>query len=426
MKEEQRALLPAGWEVLFIANTFTTVPEPMGGTKHFVEFANNWSRAGQSLKVMTPRTGAENCKLEGYCGPFIEVRPSCVVRFGRYIGRSGEERSIWAVRLGIMGMFLIWGISALLYLPWKATALLLYGTSHMLPDVLPAFIQKVLRRRPTFWVVVVHHLILPPSTRPGNDFSNWVSYLAQSASLHLIRRACDFVVVDNEIIAKEIEGMGFPGDKIYVTRMGTDLPGIERPERPEYEGCFLGRLHPSKGIYELVDIWRRVCDQKPGSRLAVVGSGPEPIRDELEKQFLEEGLGDQVKLLGYLPREELDRVLASSRVFLLPSHEEGFGISILEAMAQGLPAVAYSLPPFSGIYGDALTTVPIGDTESFALKVLELLTDKGIWKEKSGESHEFAEQYSWKRVSLEQAEAIADALRDARASAGPKGENPER
>lgn len=377
--------------VVFLANCFTKVPEPSGGSKHFIELARNWREMGQQLVVMTPDIGKENCELEGFNGPFITVPPK------------------WANRLGIMTMYLLRGLTALFKLPWSRSPLLLYGTSDMLPDVLPAFAARLLRRRSVFWANCIFHLIPNLGERAGSRLDNTASFLAQRLSHKLIRAFADLIIVDNPILRDGLVAMGFNRSRIFVTMMGVDIPQIETEGTPVYDACFLGRLHPSKGISDLLKIWRSVCDSRPGSRLAVIGTGP--LEETLKADIREMSMEGLAEIMGYLPRDELNQVLSSSSIFVFPSHEEGFGISLVEGMAFGLPAVAYALPHYNEVFGDVPVLVPVGDIDGFAARVLELLEDEELRERKSAESRELALRHTWGNAMRREACAIVHAVR---------------
>jgi glycosyltransferase involved in cell wall biosynthesis len=388
---EEESVVLERWDVLFVANGFTTLPEPSGGSKHFIELARNWLEMGQLLAVMTSEIGKKNCQLEGFNGPFINVPPK------------------WADRLGIMTMYLIRGITALFKLPWSRSPLLLYGTSDMLPDVLPASAARLLKRRSVFWVNCIFHLIPHRGERAGSRLNNMASFLAQRLSHKLLRAFADLVIVDNPILRDDLVATGFDRSRIFVTTMGVEIPRIETGGAPVYDACFLGRLHPSKGISDLVNIWRKVCDSRPGSRLAVIGTGP--LEETLKTEVREMSMEGLVEIMGYLPRDELNQVMSSSSLFVFPSHEEGFGIGLVEGMAFGLPAVAYALPHYGEVFGDVPTLVPVGDIEGFAVRVLELLEDKELRERKSAESRELALRHTWKNAMRSEARAIVRAVR---------------
>ncbi len=94
---------------------------------------------------------------------------------------------------------------------------------------------------------------------------------------------------------------------------------------------YVGRISVEKKIEQL----RAVLDHVPGTRLAIVGDGPEHLKRELAHHFE----GAPVTFMGYLRGEELWSAFASADIFVFPSAMESFGLVLIEAMASGLPVV---------------------------------------------------------------------------------------
>jgi glycosyltransferase involved in cell wall biosynthesis len=104
---------------------------------------------------------------------------------------------------------------------------------------------------------------------------------------------------------------------------------------------FVGKFSEWKGIDYLiraVGLIRRVSDLKP--LLWIVGSGPEKIRESYSKMFRIEGLVGSAILLGQLTQIDVARAMNAAHVFVLPSFEEPFGLSLLEAIACGCRVIA--------------------------------------------------------------------------------------
>jgi glycosyltransferase involved in cell wall biosynthesis len=381
------------WKILFNANSLVSASVPSGGDKHFMEVAKYWKKSGADVTVMSIPGIVELGKLEGFDGPFV------ILPF-----KSIEK-------LGVMMSYLLRGILAVIYLPWGESRLIVYGTSDFIPDVLPGFLVRVFKPKTSFWVNCVFHLIPHPSKRSGARVSNYISYYAQQISLVLIRHKADIVIIDNSVLKNQLIERGFVEDKLLVTAMGTEYPSTMKESVKKHDACFVGRLHPSKGIFDLTEIWQQVCETRPGSTLVMIGGGPERLRMRLKEVIKEKGLEESILISGYLPRQELDEALMSSRVFVFPSHEEGFGISILEAMAFGLPVVAYRLPHYEEIFGDVITLVGIGDICDFADRVLKLLNNEELRQENSEAGRNLAKSYSWQSVAANQAEAIESVIR---------------
>lgn len=98
----------------------------------------------------------------------------------------------------------------------------------------------------------------------------------------------------------------------------------------------VARLLREKGLYDLVDGAAVLVASRPDVVVAIAGDGPE--RTGLARAIDAAGLTDRVLLLGH--RADVPRLLAASAAFCLPSHHEGLPLSLLEALAQGVPAVS--------------------------------------------------------------------------------------
>jgi glycosyltransferase involved in cell wall biosynthesis len=135
----------------------------------------------------------------------------------------------------------------------------------------------------------------------------------------------------------------------------------------------VGRLVPQKGQVQLVEAFARVRDRIPSAHLVIVGQdgvAKGGVSDAIERL----GLTGAVTLAGQSSR--VTEYLAQANVFAFTSVMEGLGTAVLEAMAQGVPVVAFDIPPVreatvDGAYG---TLVPVGDVDSFASALLPHLS----------------------------------------------------
>jgi glycosyltransferase involved in cell wall biosynthesis len=116
--------------------------------------------------------------------------------------------------------------------------------------------------------------------------------------------------------------------------------GIESRETNEdagFEILFLSRVERYKGIRETVDAYRLLRSRSDRVRLTIAGVG-----QDLEgiKRYVREQEIEGVTFTGHLVGESKARAFLRSSVYVLPSHSEGMPISVLEAMAYGVPVVA--------------------------------------------------------------------------------------
>lgn len=102
---------------------------------------------------------------------------------------------------------------------------------------------------------------------------------------------------------------------------------------------FLGRFHPKKGCDLLVRAFSAVADAAPDVHLVMAGPDPDGWSDELQRMVTQAGLADRVHWPGMLRGDEKWGAFSACDAFILPSHQENFGIAAVEAIASGRPAL---------------------------------------------------------------------------------------
>jgi glycosyltransferase involved in cell wall biosynthesis len=136
-----------------------------------------------------------------------------------------------------------------------------------------------------------------------------------------------------------------PGLRPVVIPNGTDLAGIAATQLPAVRSdlIFAGRLIREKHVDLLVEATALLIPQFPHLKVLIIGNGPEQKR--IETLVRVRDLGDSIILKSFCEdHRELIALFRSSRVFVLPSTREGFGITALEALACGLPVVTVDHP----------------------------------------------------------------------------------
>lgn len=161
------------------------------------------------------------------------------------------------------------------------------------------------------------------------------------------------------------------------------------PEQPV--ALYVGRIAAEKNIPQVISSFRQCQQQHPDLRLVMVGDGP--MRDELEQQ------NPDIVFAGVKTGEALARHYASSDCFVFASLTETFGLVTLEAMASGLPVVAYDLAAASQFIrnGENGYLAPGEDTDNFTQAFQRLLNLDLSEAGKTARSH--AEQASWSAVA---------------------------
>lgn len=341
-----------------------------GGDMVFIEIAKRIEE--YEKEIITSFLGKKLCLKEGLKGKFLIT--SKEKEFSNVV-LTYFKRTIRACFLNIK--------------PKKDDIFL--GTSDFLPDVLPIFLLKS-KFPQNQWIQHIFHLI--PSSRK-------IPYLAQKVSFWLIKKKADKIVVDNNLLKNDLIKLGFIPDKVYVNYPGVNLEYLKKITAKEkiYEGVFMAQLRPQKGIFDLLKIWRLVCQKLPNAKLVIIGKGKKEIEEKLQKEIRLNKLENNIDFRGYLPNKEAFEVIKSSKIFLFPSHEEGFGIVGLEAQALRLPVVAWRLPVFEEIFPQGMTKIKIGEMKKFANEVVKLLKNKNFYQRLSKEAVRNADRYSWDKTA---------------------------
>jgi glycosyltransferase involved in cell wall biosynthesis len=185
----------------------------------------------------------------------------------------------------------------------------------------------------------------------------------------LCRRA-DAVIVPSLAFAElVVSRLGFPRGKLAVVPHGIDAPECPLPHGSLV--ATLGLLEPVKGNDVFLRAAARLARRDPRLRFAVFGSGSQerPLT-ALAGQL---GIGDRVEFAGYVPRDEAFRRMA---VFVVSSYLESGPLTLLEAMASGVPVVATAVGGIPEVAVDGTAQlVPPGDDARLADAIDRLLAD---------------------------------------------------
>jgi glycosyltransferase involved in cell wall biosynthesis len=168
----------------------------------------------------------------------------------------------------------------------------------------------------------------------------------------------------------------------------------------------IGRLVREKGYFELLEAFVRVVGQVEDARLVTIGGALESDHDdaatEIHAMARELAIGHRVHFLSF--RDDVERILAASDVFVLPSHREGMPRSLLEAMAMGLPSVVTDIRGSREAIteGETGRIVPVGDVERLAEAMIELLGDSELAARFGAAAQRYAREHFDERVVIAQ------------------------
>jgi len=135
----------------------------------------------------------------------------------------------------------------------------------------------------------------------------------------------------------------------------------------------LARLDRLKGHTDLLDALPAVAARHPAVQVVFIGDGYD--RPAIEQAIADRGLGGRVRLLGRVERDAVPTLLDAAEVSVLPSHQEGQSITLLQSLLRGCGIVAYDVGGIPSVCIDGQTgrLVPKGDTAALADAIVWLL-----------------------------------------------------
>jgi glycosyltransferase involved in cell wall biosynthesis len=255
-------------------------------------------------------------------------------------------------------------------------------------------------------VVTVHDLAFlhEPShfTRHGLRFFK--------RALELTRRDADLILVPSEATADDCIDHGFEPERLRVVPWGIDIQratdtAIEASKAVHgIHGRYVlwtGTIEPRKNLPTLL---RAFASVDGDAELVLVG--PRGWNEDLDALLAP--VRSRVHVVGFVDPDQLAPLYAGADVFCFPSLREGFGLPVLEAMAQGTPVVTSAGTSTAEVAGDAAVLVEPTDAEAVADAINFLLTDTTRARVLGDAGAERARLYSWEATASLLAEAYRE------------------
>lgn len=222
-----------------------------------------------------------------------------------------------------------------------------------------------------------------------------------------ILKNADAVIALTEDMKREVQKIY--DREVFVIPNGIDLERFEnlskevsrkrlKIKEAEKIIIFVGGLRPVKGVKYLIEAMKIVMDKNENTSLFIVGDGEE--RGYLESLVRNLNIERYVTFIGKVPNEDIPEYMVASDVFVLPSLSEGFPVTVVEAMASGLPIVATNVRGLPEIIksGEKGFLVESKNANEIAEKVLLLLEDDVLRERISKNNREEVKKYSWENV----------------------------
>lgn len=250
------------------------------------------------------------------------------------------------------------------------------SSSHYIFDSIPTLCANA-SMKCVYW----HHHTQATATRP-----EWLTGLIRATeklTVMLIAWTGSRVLTGSDATRQWLVQQGLSEIAVRMTTNHTSLrtkneaPPSQAEQRAMQDltgtkfALFFARLSKTKGTDDLAAIWRDVLGMSQNVRLVICGNGPEEAA--LEGTLSAPSLSRSVLLLGFVSESTKEWLFANAHVLLFPSREEGWGLTVADALECGCHVVAYDLPAMRAVSPEGPRYVPVGDRAAFLREVLACL-----------------------------------------------------
>lgn len=294
---------------------------PVQSTLHL---CRKLAEAGCELRVLTTNANGPVSVLDVPADTEVEVAPGVRVVYARRVRPDSFSLSMLA-KLPAMARW----------------ADVVHLTSVYSFPVMPAMIAARLAGKPMVW-------------SPRGSLQRWSGSTrvrvkdAWDAACRAIQPARTVLHVTSA--EEEAESVArYPRLRAAMIPNGVHVPAElhHKPRAGALRLIFLGRLHPKKGIENLLDAVAML--EGIEWSLAIAGKGDPAYTESLRKRIADLRLADRVTMLGEVIGAEKQAALENADLAVFPSHTENFGIVIAEALAHGVPVIASKATPWSDV-----------------------------------------------------------------------------
>lgn len=227
----------------------------------------------------------------------------------------------------------------------------------------------------------------------------WIPYLLERYGIRIFYKNVKFIAVSETTKEEMIDKLKLKPNNIKIVYNGLNHENLKskiiKNKNPTI--IYFGRLMKYKRIDLLMDIFSEVLKEIPESKLYIAGTGV--IEEELKEKTKNMKLEDKIIFCGYVSEENKKDLLKSSWIFVNPSSMEGWGVTVIEANALGLPALAFNVPGLKEAIKNNETGFLVENEKEMKEKIIRLLNDKKLREELGKNAIKWSKNFSWDKTA---------------------------
>ena len=210
----------------------------------------------------------------------------------------------------------------------------------------------------------------------------------------------DYVTATSRILTAETKKYLNSDTPLYTIPFGVDLyrfkPAKQQREKDYVVAGIVKNLEPVYGYKTLIKAFSIAVRSRPNMKLLIIGKGS--LEDKLKKQCKKLKIDKNVQFVGYVDNKQVPEYLNKMDIFILPSVQETFGVSAVEAAACGLPVIASDVCGLPEVVINNKTglLVKTGDPETLAEAIIQLADNRELTRKMGRAGRDFVKkEYEW-------------------------------
>lgn len=273
---------------------------------------------------------------------------------------------------------------------------ILWGPRHHLPIIIPGKIKSVLTIHDTV------HCCLPQSMP-------LVNLISERINMALSLRRADKLVTVSRSTARDLHHF-YPYTKIKTQVIYSGTPQMptkgktqslnDRLQLPDRYLLFVGTLEPRKNLSGVLKAFTEISKIDAHLHLVCVGSKGWK-NSALWQSLRHHPAKKRIYFTGYVDQSRLTWIYRNAQCLVFPSHYEGFGFPILEAMSLGVPVITSNVSSMPEVAGKAALTVSPADIRALTVAIKRILSDNKLKKELAVKGKQRARQFNWEQSAVQ-------------------------
>ena len=303
------------------------------------------------------------------------------------------------------GLRMLWAQSVMPFRAWRDEIDLFWSPAHRLPSLLPTRVARV---------VTVHDLVWKHAGETMRPMSRWLDSILMPEAVRLADRV---ITVSGHTAEDLLREMPNARGKVFPIPLGTSFlaPAASRESLTslgltEPYFLFVGTLEPRKNLTRLLEAFARLPDSLRSRAVLAIAGGKGWGGVDVATIAERFGIGDRVRVLGYVDDSQLATLYAHALFLAMPSLYEGFGLPLLEAMSHGTPVLTSNCASMPEVAGDAGMLVDPCDVDSVAHGLSELLSHDARRNALACLAKTHAASFSWDRAAEDTLRIFDDAI----------------